>query len=58
MLNKIDTVVLGTSNPDFIPLIQLCRDLGKWVIVFASYVPLSLQEAANDTIEITEDMLE
>ena len=57
-LDKIDTVVLGTSNPDFIPLVQWCRDQGKQVIIFASCIPLSLEEAANGILEINEDMLE
>lgn len=58
LINKLDTIVLGTSNPDYIPLIQWCRDQGKKVIIFACCVPISLRNVANEVIEITEDFLE
>ncbi len=58
LIDKLDTIILGTSNPDFIPLIQLCQDRGKKVIVFACCVPVSLREAANEVIEINQSMLE
>lgn len=57
-LDNIDTVVLGTSNPDFIPLIQWLRTYETRVIIFACCVPLSLRNVADEVIEITEEELE
>lgn len=58
LLDKLDTIVLGTSNPDFIPLVQWLRDQGKEVIIFACCVPVSLRKVASEVIEITEEGLE
>ena len=57
LIDKLDTILLGTSNPDFIPLVRWCRDQGKEVIIFASCVPVSLRNVASSVIEIT-DLLE
>lgn len=57
LIDKLDTIVLGVSNPDYIPLVKWIRDQGKEVIIFASCVPRSLKDAANQCFEITKDML-
>ena len=57
-LNDLDTVVLGTSNPDFIPLIQWIKDCDIKVIILACCIPISLRNVANEVIEITEEELE
>ena len=57
-LNDLDTVILGTSNPDFIPLIQWIKDCDIKVIIYACCVPISLQNVADEVIEITEEELE
>lgn len=57
-IDHLDTVVLGISNPDYIPLVNWIRDCGVKVIILASCIPRSLREAADSAIEINEDYLE
>ena len=57
-IDKVGTVLIGSSNPDFIPLVKWVRDQGKRVVIFASCIPRSLREAANTAVEISEDFLE
>ena len=58
LIDKLDIVVLGVSNPDYIPLVKWIRDQGKEVIIFASCIPKSLKDAANRAVEITTDLLQ
>ncbi len=58
LIDKLDVIILGVSNPDFIPLVKWIRDQGKEVIIFASCVPKTLKDAANSVIEITTDLLQ
>jgi len=58
MIDRLDTVVLGVSNPDYIPLISWIQDRGVKVIVLASCVPKSIRELASQVIEIDEEYLE
>ena len=58
LIDKLDIVVLGVSNPDFIPLVKWIRDQGKEVIIFASCIPKTLKDAANSAIEITTELLQ
>lgn len=58
LIDKLDVIVLGVSNPDFIPLIKWARDQGKEVIIFASCIPKTLKDAANSAIEITTELLQ
>jgi len=57
-ISRLDLVVLGTSNPDFIPLIHWIKDQGVKVTILASCVPRSLRDAADSVVEITRDYLE
>ena len=57
-IDQIDTVVLGVSNPDYIPLVKWVRDRGAEVTILASCVPRSLRDIANTVIEIDEGYLE
>lgn len=57
-IDHLDTVVLGVSNPDFIPLIQWIKDQGVKVLILASCIPKSLRDVADEVIEINEDFLE
>ncbi len=58
LIDKLDIVILGVSNPDYIPLVKWCRDQGKEVIIFASCIPKTLKDAANNAIEITTELLQ
>ena len=57
-IDHLDTVVLGVSNPDYIPLINWIRDSGVRVIILASCVPKSMRELADKVIEIDGAYLE
>jgi len=58
LIDKIDAVVLGVSNPDYIPLVKWIRSQGKEVVIFASCIPRSLKEVANHCEEISCDLLQ
>lgn len=58
LIEKLDIIILGISNPDYIPLIKWIRDQGKEVIIFASCIPKSLRDTANNIIEIDEELLQ
>jgi uncharacterized LabA/DUF88 family protein len=57
-IDRLNMVVLGVSNPDFIPLVYWIRDQGIKVTILASCIPKSLRDAADTAIEINEDFLE
>jgi len=50
-------IILGTSNPDIIPLVKYLTEADIKVTILACNIPKSLQKLA-ECIEITEDMLE
>ena len=58
IIDHLDTVILGISNPDFIPLIHWIKEQGVKVIILASGVPKSLKNVADSVIEIDESFLE
>ena len=57
-ITHLNTIVLGISNPDYIPLIHWVKDQGVRVIILASCIPRSLREVADEAIEIDENLLE
>jgi len=57
-ISRLDLVVLGVSNSDYIPLIHWIKDQGVKVTILASCVPKSLRDTADSVIEITTDYLE
>ena len=58
LANDCDHVVLGISNPDYIPLVKALQDRETKVTIFASCIPTSLREAADDVFEINESHLQ
>ena len=58
MADRIDSVILGTSNPNLVPVVEYITQLGIDVIVVACGISKELKEAATDFIEIPESMLE
>jgi len=56
--NKLDTVVLGSSEPEFVDLVNWVKERGVRCIVASCGIPKTIREAANDHIEITESYLE
>lgn len=57
-LEKLDTVVIGSNDPNLIPLVKFIRDRGKKVIILSCCIGRELREAANQCIEIKDDLLE
>lgn len=57
-IDRLDQIILGVSNPDYVPLVQWIKDQGRQVVILASCIPKSLRNVADSDIEITEDFLE
>jgi uncharacterized LabA/DUF88 family protein len=57
-IEKIDTVVLGSANPDLIPLVEYCKNRGLKVVVMAAGINKDLRKAATKAIEIEQELLE
>ena len=54
---KIDRLVLGVSDPQFVDLIEYCKEKGVRVTVYACGICRELRDAANDYVEIDPDMI-
>lgn len=57
-LDKLDVVVIGSNDPNLIPLVKFIRERGKKVIILSCCIGRELREAANQCIEIKDDLLE
>ena len=57
MLSRLDIVVLGSSDPDMVPVIKYIQEHGAIAKVVACGISRDLKDAANSYHEITEDML-
>jgi uncharacterized LabA/DUF88 family protein len=58
VIDRVDTVVIGSADLDLIDLVRFIRDKGVRCIVFACGIPQELRDVADFYIEITEDLLE
>lgn len=58
MSERIDIVILGSSNPNLVPVVEYVTQLGVDVIVVACGISKELKDVATDFIEIPESMLE
>lgn len=58
LLNDFDYCILGTSDSNYVPLIEYLRDQNKTVVVYSSLIPQALKKKASRYIEIFEDMCE
>ena len=57
-ISRVDTVVLGTSDDDFVPLVEYIKEQGCYCIVYACNIPKTLRNVANQCIEIDDRVLE
>lgn len=57
-LEKLDVVVIGSNDPNLIPLVKFIRERGKKVVILSCCIGRELREAANSCIEIKEELLE
>ena len=57
-IDDLDVVIIGSSDPNLVPLINWAKSQGKIVRVVASLIPKIMREAATEHIEILESWLE
>ncbi len=57
VIDRVDCIVLCTSNPEFVPLVEWIRERGVRCIIYACGVSRHLRKAADDFLEISEEML-
>jgi uncharacterized LabA/DUF88 family protein len=51
-------VILGSSDPDLLPVVEYIKSKGVGVIILAAGIHRDLKKACNSFVEISEDMLE
>lgn len=58
MLDKVDMVVLGSADPEFVPLIEFVQERGIPCVVIACGINRDLKAVSQQFVEITEEQLE
>jgi uncharacterized LabA/DUF88 family protein len=58
MIDRIDIVVVGSCNPNLIPLFTYLKEKGIKVVVNACNIPRELKNSCDEWYEITDDLLE
>lgn len=58
MIDKFDHIVLGSSNPEFGPIIDWVKEKGVLVTLFACGIPRDLKDRVDRFIEIPKCLLE
>lgn len=58
LIDRVDTVVLGSSDPDLLPVVEYIKSKGIKVIIIAAGIHRDLKSACNQFVEVSEDMLE
>jgi len=56
-LHNFDTLVLGSADGDYVPLVNHVRSQGKEVIVIGCLLSNDLKRSANSSIEIFDGLL-
>ena len=56
-IDEFDTLILGSGDGDFVDMVELLRDLGKSVVIFACKPSHKLKKKASTCVEITSDMV-
>ena len=56
-LDDFDTVILGTADGDFKPLLEHCAEAGKQVIIIGCKISKPLRDVAHSCVEIPKSML-
>ena len=57
-IDEYETVILGTTDPDMVPLIQWCKDQGKVVIIIAADITDEVKELCDDYEDLTDETVE
>ncbi len=58
MIDRIDTVVLGSADEDLVDLVRFVKSKGVRCIILASGIPQVLRDVCDFYIEITDEYLE
>jgi len=58
LVPRVGLIILGSSDPIFLPLIQWVREQGVRVVLFACGIPREMREAANECREIDAELLQ
>lgn len=57
-LHKLDIVVIGSNDPDLVPLVAYIKERGIKVVIFACRVGSELRDVADEVIEVDNTVLE
>lgn len=57
-MDNFDTIVLGTADGDFSPLVRLLVKAGKTVIIFACEPSHKLKKTATTVLDITKEQVQ
>jgi len=57
ILDRLDSVIICSSNPELIPLLQYIKSRGIRVVVFACGICKLVRKHCDEYVEITEDLL-
>lgn len=57
VISKVNCVILGSSNPELIPLIEWIQSQGVRCIVYACGIPSAVRKVVDQFIEIDEELL-
>lgn len=58
IVNRVHTVILGSSDPDLVPLVEYVQQQGAECHILACGISKELKEIADSWTEITECLLE
>jgi len=58
MIDRIDVVVIGSSNINLIPLLIYLKEKGIKVVIVACNIPREMKNSCDEWLEITDDLLE
>jgi uncharacterized LabA/DUF88 family protein len=58
IIERVDAIILGSSDPDLLPLVEYIKSKGVSVILIAAGIHRDLKAACNQFVEVSEDMLE
>lgn len=58
IINEVDVIVIGSSDPNLYPLVRWIKRRGKEVWIVSSLIPRILKDVATKVIEIPEAWLE
>jgi uncharacterized LabA/DUF88 family protein len=58
MINRVDTVIICSADPDLVELVHWVKDQGVRCVIVACGISRELKEIADQYVEIGEDLLE